>query len=345
VHPELFEIPVIHVTVKSYGLMMVVGFLFAVVLMRRLSRRSGENPDHITNVALYGLISGVIGARIFYVVHHYRQFAGDFMSVFAVWQGGLEFLGGVLMAVVVVFVYLLANKLPLRLYFDILAIGLMLGLAFGRIGCLLNGCCFGKPADVPWAVQFPYGSPPYLTQVKPDLSRGRSRPYFELPAEYFGYLGEDGKSWFSVDEGSKYRAYLKPKELLTETQKQQVRTIYRTMPIHPTQVYASINALAICAILYTFWRKFGARFPGCTLGLMFMLYGPTRFVLEGIRDDNPFELAWWAVYKGGTVSQNLGIYMFVVGVIIFAAALRAGRAKRPPHPARTSTSASAKASN
>jgi phosphatidylglycerol---prolipoprotein diacylglyceryl transferase len=341
-HPELFELPIIHITVKSYGLLMVIGFLFAVMLMRHASRRAGENPDHITNVALYALISGVIGARIFYVVHHYHQFAGDFFSVFAVWQGGLELLGGVLMAIAVVFVYVLAYKLPLRSYFDILAIGLMLGLAFGRIGCLLNGCCFGRPADVPWAVEFPYGSPPYLTQVKPDLTRERSRPYFELPAEYFGYLSEDGKTWHSVDEGSKYRAYLKPRGLLTDVQREQVRTIYRAMPVHPTQIYASINALLICGVLYAFWRRFGKRYAGCTLGLMFMLYGPMRFLLEVIRDDNPFERAWWTIYKGGTVSQNLGIYLFLAGAVIFISSFMAGqRARQRP---RRSPKASAKAS-
>ncbi|HPD48049.1 MAG TPA: prolipoprotein diacylglyceryl transferase [Anaerohalosphaeraceae bacterium] len=345
-HPELFELPIIHVTVKSYGLMMVVGFLLAVLLMRRASRRVGENPDHITNVALYALIAGVVGARIFYVVHHYNLFAGDFMSVFAVWQGGLEFLGGVLMAIGVVFVYVLANRLPLRRYFDILAIGLMLGLSFGRIGCFLNGCCFGKPTDVAWAVRFPYGSPPYLTQVKPDLRRDRSRPYFDLPAEYFGYVGEDGASWYSVDEGSKYRAYLKPKELLADAQKEQVRTLYQMLPVHPTQIYASLNALALCGILFAFWRRFGAKYPGCTLGLMFLLYGPTRFVLEAIRDDNPFEKAWWTIYPGGTVSQNLGIYLFIVGSVIFIACWRAGRKGATPNqPARTSGKAAARASN
>ena len=56
--------------------------------------------------------------------------------------------------------------------------------------------------------------------------------------------------------------------------------------------------------------------PGCTFALMFILYGLTRFLMELLRDDNPFEYAWWAVYKGGTVSQNLGIYMIVIGVVL-----------------------------
>ena len=103
--PELFELPVIHVTVKSYGLMMVTGFLLAVLLMRHISRRTGQNPDHVTNVALYALIAGVIGARIFFVADNYSNFKGNFFDIFAVWEGGLVFLGGVMLAIVVIFVY------------------------------------------------------------------------------------------------------------------------------------------------------------------------------------------------------------------------------------------------
>ena len=322
--PELFELPVIHITVKSYGLMMVTGFLLAVLLMRHVSRRAGQNPDHVTNVALYALIAGVIGARIFFVVDNYANFKGDFWSVFAVWQGGLVFLGGVLLAIVVIFVYLLRNKLPLRCYFDILALGLMLGLAFGRIGCFLNGCCFGQPTHLFCAVTFPYGSPPYLTQAKPDPGRGRAEPRLDLPAEYFGYFdGADGSTWSGVSEADKYRAYLKPKELLTDAQKLAVKTKYPAVAIHPTQLYSSADALVLCLILYTFWRKFGNRRPGCTLGLMFMLYGPMRFLLESIREDNPFRNDWWSLNDGWTVSQNLSIYLVAVGLIIFITSLRA----------------------
>jgi len=56
--------------------------------------------------------------------------------------------------------------------------------------------------------------------------------------------------------------------------------------------------------------------PGCTFGLMFVLYGITRFFIEFLRDDNPFEHAWWAIYRGGTVSQNMGIYMTILGAAL-----------------------------
>ena len=205
--------------------MMVVGFLCAVFLLRRLTRTIGENPEHMTNVALYALIAGVIGSRIFYVAHHIEYFRGDVLGMFAVWQGGLEFLGGVIPAIVVIVFYLLYYKLPVFRYLDILSIGLMVGLGFGRIGCFFNGCCFGKPTNVSWVTRlprFPYDSAPYYSQVKPNLLRNRQKPHLDLPAEYFGYPSEDGYTWFPTDEANKHRAYLKPCELLTEQERNEV---------------------------------------------------------------------------------------------------------------------------
>ena len=97
--------------------------------------------------------------------------------------------------------------------------------------------------------------------------------------------------------------------------------------IHPTQLYSSASGAVMCLILYLFWRRsrkaensknlpppFAK--PGSTFALMFVLYGIFRFLVEFLRDDNPFEYSWWAIYKGGTVSQNLGIYMVIFGTVL-----------------------------
>ncbi|MHC4532068.1 MAG: prolipoprotein diacylglyceryl transferase, partial [Planctomycetota bacterium] len=151
-YPKLFEIPFVHLTVWSYGLMMVIGFLSAVYLIRRLSKNITLNPNLITNAALYSLIAGLLGARFFYVIHYFDQFRGNMLSVFAIWEGSGELLGGVVAAILVIFFYLKYHKLPIRHYLDILAIALMLALMFGRVGCFFSGCCFGKPTNVPWGV-------------------------------------------------------------------------------------------------------------------------------------------------------------------------------------------------
>ncbi len=311
-YPELFEIPFIHWPVPTYGLMMVIGFLAAVFLIRRLSRDITPDPQFIVNAALYSLIAGVVGARLFFVVHYFDKFQKNPLSVFAIWQGGLELLGGVILAVTVIILYLRRHKLPVRRYLDILAVGLMLALVFGRIGCFMRGCCFGKPTNLPWAIRFPYGSDPYYSQIYPNLERNRPEPYFQLPADFFSYVEEEGL-WY---------LRLKPLADLTQEQKKMItKGPYRCLSVHPTQLYSSANGAVLCLILYLFWRRCQKAAksknphrlftkPGCTFGLMFILYGTARFFIEFLRDDNPFE------FDSLTVSQNISIAMVVLGAVL-----------------------------
>lgn len=310
--PELFEIPFVHITMKSYGLMMVIGFLAAVALIRHLSWNITPDPQLITNAALYSLIAGVVGARLFFVVHHFDKFQEHPLEVFAIWKGGLELLGGVLLAVAIILFYLWYHKLPVRRYLDILAIGLMLALMLGRIGCFLNGCCFGKPTNLPWGVRFPYGSFAYRSQVKPDPERNRPGPHMELPQEFFSY-----------NYSGSTAGILKPYQDLTERQKRilEEQDKQRSLRVHPTQLYSSANAGILCAVLYLFWRRSQRsdgsdgtsrllRKPGYTFSLMFMLYGITRFAMEFLRDDNPFEV------DGLTISQIISFSLITVGVVL-----------------------------
>jgi len=312
-HPVLFEIPFIHLTIRSFGAMMVIGFLMAFFLIGRLSRKITSNPELITNLTLYCLVAGVIGARIFFVVHHFSELQNPWISMFAVWQGGLEFYGGVILATPVIVLYSRRHKLPVRCCLDIVAIALLLGLAFGRIGCFLNGCGYGKPTDLPWSVRFPYDSFAYFSQINPNPERNRPEPQLNLPHdEYSSYPDITTK------------LYPKPFEELTEQQKFEVtKGKYRCLSVHPTELYSSANAALLCLLLYLFWRRSISGNnrklfiqPGQTLTLAFILYGITRFLIEYLRDDNPFEYAWWAVYKGGTVSQNLSIYLVILGIVL-----------------------------
>ena len=312
-HPELIEIPFVNLTVKGYGLMMVVGFLAAVTLIRYLSRSFTKDPQHITNAALYSLIAGVVGARVFFVVHYFDSFRDEPLSVFAIWKGGLELLGGVLMAIAVILLYIRYHKLPLRHYLDVLAVGLMLALVFGRIGCFLNGCCYGKPTELPWGVRFPYGSFACRSQVQADPERGRAEPHLRLPPDYFGYFDKDGD----------YQPGLKPWESLTPQQQEQVTGgPYRCLPVHPTQLYTSASAAVLCLILYLFWRRaqkaeqigkypFATK-PGSVFSLMFIFYGTMRFLMELVRDDNPFEIGRL------TISQLIGIALVILGAVLIA---------------------------
>jgi phosphatidylglycerol:prolipoprotein diacylglycerol transferase len=313
-HPELFRIPFTDLTVKSYGFLMVCGFIAAIFLIRRLSRDLGDHSEHITTAALYSLIAGVVGARIFYVIHYWYLFSDRVLDVFAVWKGGLELLGGVLLAVFTIVMYLWIKKLPVRRYLDILGIGLLLALGFGRLGCLMNGCCFGMPTTCPVAINFPYGSLPYESQIRPDPARHRDTPYIQLPVDFFDVM--DGNY------------YLKPYEKLDAQQKFEVAHDgpYHCLPVIPSQIYESMLAFFGCIALY-FHRQKGIKIqtqgrnlpfifkPGTTFALMFIYYGTMRFFIEYLRDDNPIQA------NGFTISQNLSIALIISNlalILLFA---------------------------
>jgi len=170
------EIPL---RVYGYGLMLVVGFLVSIYFAQWRARRVGENPEHVAHCGLLALIGGILGARIAYVVQHHREMfrgpADPVAVVLDITSGGLIYYGGVILATVMVLGYLFAKRLPVRRHLDVVAASLMLGLAFGRAGCTLNGCCYGAQCRHDWAlgIRFPMCSKPL---IKFD---GRDNPFSE----------------------------------------------------------------------------------------------------------------------------------------------------------------------
>jgi prolipoprotein diacylglyceryl transferase len=175
-----------HVALRiySYGLMLVAGFLVGIYLARWRARRSGEDPDVITRCGLLALVGGIVGGRVAYVVQHWQdEFAAaadPLAAALDVTSGGLIYHGGLILATVMVIAYLRIKRLPVRRYLDIVAMSLMVGLAFGRAGCLLNGCCFGAScrADWPLGMRFPMFSKPLvkLTSGTDGFSRENQEP-------------------------------------------------------------------------------------------------------------------------------------------------------------------------
>jgi len=169
-HPDLITLPN-GFGIKTYGFCMMVGFLSAVWMSMRRAERVKADADVVLDLGLLSLLFGVGGARAFYVIHYWQtQFAdrpNKLIAVIDITEGGLEFLGGFLGAFFAITIYSLIKKISMRMYMDILAPGVMWGLAFGRLGCFFNGCCFGGLCEVEhtheakytWAVQFPFASP------------------------------------------------------------------------------------------------------------------------------------------------------------------------------------------
>jgi phosphatidylglycerol:prolipoprotein diacylglycerol transferase len=156
VHPEILHWGVVHIT--SYGLMLAIAFLTGTWLALREARRLGLDEDRIVTVILFALVASILGARALYVLEHLREFRGAYLSVLALWQGGLTLYGGIVAGTLVGLLSARRNHLPMWVTADVLTPSLALGTVFGRVGCFLNGCCYGRPTRLPWGVVFPPGS-------------------------------------------------------------------------------------------------------------------------------------------------------------------------------------------
>lgn len=138
---------------------MALAFFAGLWTATRRARIANIPGEVIADVTLWLMIGSIIGARIVYVTTYWQtEFAGHkFSEVFAIWNGGLVYYGGLIGAAVAGIFYLRWKKLPVWRIADVLAPSIALGSVFGRIGCLLNGCCYGKFCSLPWAVHFPEG--------------------------------------------------------------------------------------------------------------------------------------------------------------------------------------------
>jgi phosphatidylglycerol:prolipoprotein diacylglycerol transferase len=159
-YPEVVSWGFVHV--RTYGLMLAIAFLVGTWLGLREARRLKLDEDHLITVILVTLIASILGARALFVVEHIHDFREDWSSVLAVWQGGLTLYGGVAAGTVAGLWTAKRVGLPMWRVADALAPSLALGTMFGRVGCFLNGCCYGRPTGLPWGVVYPPDTYPGL---------------------------------------------------------------------------------------------------------------------------------------------------------------------------------------
>ncbi|MHC4183630.1 MAG: prolipoprotein diacylglyceryl transferase [Planctomycetota bacterium] len=269
----LFEIPIPFIgksiPVYAYGFMMMLGFLVALYIARMRAKSEGISPERITDLGIYTILAGIGGGRLFYVIQNFGVYKDNLIDILKIYQGGLVFYGGLIAAIIAIMFILRIKKLPVLKTLDIIALSLALGLVFGRIGCFLNGCCWGDVCNpnLLWAVQFPRtldahnmidGSPAFLYHLEGGL----------------------------VNLSDKY-----------------------SLPVHPTQLYSSLGNLAIFFILNAFFKY--RRRDGEITMLFCILYPVMRFCMEILRADNP------PLFDGLTISQNIGILIFIVAVTLF----------------------------
>ena len=143
------------VRIHSYGVMLAVGFVVGILWMRREGRSKGLGADVVLDVALWTLLSSVACARALFVALNWSDFAGGSpWDVLWLWRGGLSFHGGLLGAVGAALLFATRRKIPFGDLADAAAPAIPLAYAVARIGCFMNGCCHGRPTDLPWAMRF-----------------------------------------------------------------------------------------------------------------------------------------------------------------------------------------------
>lgn len=151
--PELLHWGPLHI--RTYGLTLAVAFLIGTWFGLREARRLAIDPDKLVNVIVIVLISSVLGARALYVLEHVEEFRREWGSVLALWQGGLTLYGGIVAGTVAGLWAAQRFGLPMWTTADALVPSLAFGAALGRVGCFMNGCCYGRPTTLPWGVHFP----------------------------------------------------------------------------------------------------------------------------------------------------------------------------------------------
>ena len=294
--PELFRL--IGISVPSYFILLVTGFLFATAAGVLWARRSGLDPDVIVDLGLTSLLAGVVGARLMHVLAdgHFMDYvhlctdpsrvdwqisqrdcaspayAGiwdaakgvchpketDCFAWAKFWAGGLTYYGGLIGATGAAWWLLARDRFPFWKAADMAAFAIPIGLAFGRMGCLLAGCCFGATCDLPWALHFPPGSPASEAQFK---------------------AGE-----------------LASMHLASHT-------------VHPTQVYESAASLVI-ALVCAAWVQPRKRYDGQVFVWFLGLYAIARFLLEILRRDERGGAA------GLSTSQLIGIALLAAAIVL-----------------------------
>jgi phosphatidylglycerol:prolipoprotein diacylglycerol transferase len=131
-------------TIYSYGLLLAIGFLVASGLGSLEAKRQGINPDMFFNFSFIIFISGIIGARVFYIVENISYYIKNPLDIIMLQHGGLSWFGGLGLSVISGVIYLKKKRLQVYKIFDLIVPFVALAQSLGRTGCLLNGCCFGR---------------------------------------------------------------------------------------------------------------------------------------------------------------------------------------------------------
>ncbi len=342
------------IAIRGYGVMMGISIAAAVALAIYRARRRGIEGDIMLGMATWLVILGIGGGRLFYLIQYWDDFRRpDLLSTIGnalnLTQGGLVVYGAFLGGFLALVYFIWRHKLSFFAMADLVVPSLMLGLALGRIGCFLNGCCYGGPTDRPWGVCFPRESVPYVEHLRngrlhgfrltkttdgdviaTDVREGGPAAAAGLPEaariESIHGLKIDGqaardKLELSADDPLDDSVVA---QLLIEYRSNPVRLgtdrgefvisasplPTHTEPIHPTQIYSAITASLICLFLLAV-EPF-LPWTGALFAMWITVYPPLRFLLEVIRTDEGSFAG-----TGLTISQNVSLAIAAAAVCLW----------------------------
>ena len=176
--------------IYSYGVMIALAFIAGILFAMKEAKRIGENPERILDLSLYVILGTLIGGRLGYVLTNLDYYMRNPMQILYFRQGGLSFLGGFFVAYFLCWLYVKRTKISFWKYADITTLSIAIGLGIARIGCFLNGCCFGVVSEN-YGIKFPslYMPPVYLQQLKDGLiASGSSYTLPVIPTQLYSSL-------------------------------------------------------------------------------------------------------------------------------------------------------------
>ena len=179
--------------IYSYAIMMVIGFLICLLILQKRSVKYQIPVEVVMDLAFYLVIGGVLGARLIYVLQNIPYYSVNIWEIFNLRAGGLSWHGAMLGGILVLYLYTRKKKITMAQLFDLIAPVWMFGLSIGRIGCFLNGCCYGKETRLPWGIIFRedgFSTPRHPTQLYEMLLIWLSLPVLYLLEKKQKFPGE-----------------------------------------------------------------------------------------------------------------------------------------------------------
>lgn len=333
--------------IRGYGTCLLVGVIAAGGLSAYRARQRGLELEVIYSLGIPLVLLGIAGARLFFVIEYWEDFrrptwAATLFEILKFTEGGLVVYGSLLGGFAALVWCAWRRQMSVIELADLLAPGVVVGMAIGRIGCLLNGCCYGGVCEGDaWAIHFPrytspqqqITSPPYLHQLATGRLHGfqliadeQGTPVIGAvrpasPAAQAGLtVGQrirslQGRAVASREEAERILARSGPEVVLETTEGQKMSWTIgalpeHSLPAHPSQIYSAISSALICLLLLAA-EPYLPR-TGGVFALWITVYPVLRFLEERIRDDEPGQLG-----TALTISQWVSLAVLAVAAVFW----------------------------